>query len=293
MTQHKHYTAAYRAHTGTSFSPEKRAESECRYFDEIMSEFEKLGVNEEGKAKFERLFINMLSAKSRCLSTMIAGPANFPVRRAEKANARERAVSDELLTYVERVKKAIDKQNNPQNYPISSDDESAIERLKEKLENLTAAQEKMKACNKIVKDKKGEKIERLTELLGDKDFAEKVMDPDFCGRVGFASYQLTNNNATIKATADRILQLEAAAERKSSEVVIAGVRVLQNAEENRIQFFFEGRPASEVTSLMKKHGFKWSPRNVCWQRLWNNNAVFSVKNYIKPALEIINNKNEV
>lgn len=291
QTKHKHYDAAYRAHYNTSFSPEKRAASECNFFDEIVAEFEQLGVSEEGKAKFEKLFLLSLSAKSRCLSAMITGPAKFPVARAEKASARERKISDELLDYVARVRKAIDKQNNPEKYAsdaIRSDDENAIDKLKEKLAKLQKAQQQMKDCNAIVRNKKltqEEKISKMGEILGDVERAKKLFEPDFCGRIGFAGFYLTNNNATIKATQDRIATLEKAAERKTRELMIAGVRCVENAEESRLQFFFDGKPAREVIDLMKKHGFKWSPSQLCWQRLWNGNAVFTVNHYIVPALK--------
>jgi hypothetical protein len=287
MKNHKHYETAGRAHYWTSFSPDKRAESECQFFDQINAEFDAAGVDEAGKIKFERLFLLSLSAKSRCASSMITGSAGFNVEKHRRANERERTVSDELLAYIERVRKAIDKQNHPEKYAsdaIRSDDENAIDKLKQKLANLEKTQEQMKACNKIVKDKAGNKIERLAEILGEKT-AKELMEPDFCGRLGFAGFYLTNNNAKIKATKDRIEQLEKTATLETKEIEIAGVKVVQNAELMRIQFFFDGKPAREVIDLMKKNGFKWSPSNVCWQRLWNNNALFSIKHYIQPELE--------
>jgi hypothetical protein len=290
QTNHKHYEAARRAHYWTSFSPDKRAESECNFFDEIIAEFEQLGVSEEGKAKFERLFLLSMSAKSRCASAMITGPAKFPVEKNRRANERERKISDELLAYIDRVRKAIDKQNNPGKYAsdaVRSDDENAIDKLKEKLAKLQKAQEQMKACNAIIRDKKEKKVERLAEILGTKERAEALLIPDFCKRIGFASYTLTNNNTTIKATQKRIAILEKAATRKTRKLEIAGVKVVENAEESRIQFFFDGKPAREIIDLMKRHGFKWSPRRLCWQRLWNENAVFSVTHYIAPALKQI------
>jgi len=290
QTNHKHYEAARRAHYWTSFSPDKRAESECKFFDEIIAEFEALGVSEEGKAKFERLFLLSMSAKSRCASAMVTGSAKFPVEKNRRANERERKVGDELLAYIERVRKAIDKQNNPEKYAsdaIRLDDENALDKLREKLAKLQKAQEQMKACNAIIRDKKEMKVERLAEILGTKERAEALLVPDFCKRIGFASYALTNNNATIKATAARIVQLEKAATRQTREIKVAGVKVIENAEESRIQFFFDGKPAREIIDLMKRHGFKWSPRQLCWQRLWNGNAVFSVTHYIAPALKQI------
>lgn len=289
MTQdyktHKHYEAARRAYYNTSFNPEKRALNECIYFDATIAELQAIGCSAEGLAKFETLFLKLLHAKSRCASSMITGPAGFNTRRNEKANNVEHKRSLELTDYVERVKKAIDKQNNPHKYAISSDALDALQMLKDKLAKLQENQDKMKVANKIIKDKALLKVERLTALLGSVEAAESIMKPDFCGRIGFASFSLTNNNATIKATEARIKELEAAANRKTRELTIAGVRVVENAEENRLQFFFNGKPAAGVITLMKSHGFKWSPSQMCWQRLWNGNAIWAVNHYILPALK--------
>ena len=290
MKNHKHYEAARRAYYWSSFSPEKRAESECQFFDEINAEFDALGVDESGKIKFERLFLLSMAAKSRCASSMVTGPARFNVEKNRRANERERKVSDELFAYIERVRKTLDKQKNPQNYAsdsIRSDDKNAIDKLKEKLVKLQKAQDQMKACNKIVKDKKDDKIKRLAEILGTEERAKELLEPDFCGRVGFASCYLTNNNAAIKAAESRIKQLESQAAQETKEFTIAGVKVIQNAELMRLQFFFDGKPAREIIDLMKKNGFKWSPSNSCWQRLWNGNAIYAIKHFIKPELERI------
>jgi hypothetical protein len=290
MNNHKHYETARRAYYWTSFSPEKRAVSECQFFDEINAEFEAAGVDEAGKIKFERLFLLSLSAKSRCASSMVTGPAKFNVEKNRRANDRERKVSDELMAYVERVRRAIDKQKNPQNYAadaIRSDDENAIDKLKEKLAKLQKFQDQMKACNKIVKNKKDNKIERLAEILGSKEGAEQLLKPDFCGRLGFTSFNLTNNNAAIKTAQERITALEKMEKVEEKEEEINGVKVIQNKEEMRLQLIFDGKPAQEMINLLKSKGFKWSPRFGAWQRLLNENCLDAFNYYIKPELERI------
>lgn len=101
---HKYYDMAYRAHSGSSFSPEKRAVSECEYYDSICQEFIAAG-KEWAIEKFTKLFLKSLSAKSRCVSWMIAGRANFPVARMEKYNRWEHNATSELLAFVDKVRK--------------------------------------------------------------------------------------------------------------------------------------------------------------------------------------------
>ena len=289
MTKHKHYDLAYRAYYAISFSPEKRAITECNFFDEINKEFTELGADERAFTKFESLFLASLNAKSNCMSSMITGSANFPVARMEKMNSRERARTQEMYDFIDKVRKAIDKVNNPST-DIRSDDKDAITKLKEKLANLEKNQEKMKACNKIIKDKKDNKIERLTEILGNEETAREVLKPSRYGIVGYESFSLTNNNATIRSTKERIAQLELQKGRKTTDLrkEELNLTITQNAEDDRIQFFFDDKPEREVIDLMKRHGFKWSRNNNCWQRLWNNNCVYAVKNYILPKLQELN-----
>ena len=286
MTKHKHYDTAYRAYYAISFSPKKRAVSACNYFDEINKEFTELGADERAFTKFESLFLASLNAKSNCMSPMITGPANFPVARMEKMNNRERARTQEMYDFIDKVRKAIDKINNSST-DIRSDDKDAITKLKEKLVKLEKLQDQMKACNKIARDKKENKIERLAEILGSEESAKEVLKPSCFGTVGFESFILTNNNAKIKTIKQRIAQLEAQEGRKTTELrkEELNLTITQNAEDDRIQFFFDDKPEREVIDIMKRHGFKWSRNNDCWQRLWNNNCMFAVNHYILPELK--------
>lgn len=67
----------------------------------------------------------------------------------------------------------------------------------------------MKAGNKIVKSKKLT-IEQKIEQLKAAGHSALILQPDFCGRVGYADYELTNNNANIRRMKQRLEQLEKA-----------------------------------------------------------------------------------
>lgn len=102
--KHKYYDLAYRAHSGTSFYPDKRAISECEYYDGICKEFAGAG-KEWAIEKFTLLFLKGLAANSRCYSSMIAGPARFPVARMEKYNGWARNADNETLAFIAKVRK--------------------------------------------------------------------------------------------------------------------------------------------------------------------------------------------
>ena len=117
---------AVRAHEGTSHSPERRGESEVSGYTQTLAadlaEFtalaEKYGSGDQlaelfpkYRDAYKRSTLAHLSAKSRCISSMITGGSNFPVRRAEKANATEHRRLEELLNcrklWHKRILKAI------------------------------------------------------------------------------------------------------------------------------------------------------------------------------------------
>ncbi|GGX72465.1 hypothetical protein GCM10007385_46560 [Tateyamaria omphalii] len=174
---------------------------------------------------------------------------------------------------------------------ISSDDPDAVDKLREKLANLETSQANMKAANKIVRKwaKKGVTPESAgedfdtyaAELAAVADHfsaqvARELLKPQWgdAGPIGFAPYQLTNNNAEINRLKKRIAQLEKASTRETKEYDFQGVcRVVENAGENRLQFFFDGKPDENTRAVMKSNGFRWAPSQEAWQRQLTGNAL--------------------
>lgn len=161
---------------------------------------------------------------------------------------------------------------------ISSDDPSAIEKLKNKLTALQNAQEKMKAANKLIK-KESDTQKRIAGLL-ELGFSEKqaieVLDPKF-GVVGFASYSLQNNNAEINRLKKRIEQLSVLEDRAAQEVETELYKYTECKIENRCMFIFNGKPNESVRTALKSNGFKWSPSRGAWVRQLNANGISASK----------------
>jgi len=172
---------------------------------------------------------------------------------------------------------------------VSSDDPDAVVKLKEQLAELQAKQAKMVAVNKIVRKFKAEPqngmmaLEQIGLTAG---AAQGAFTPDFMGRLGFASYQLTNNGANIRRIEQRIEQLGRHAERETKEVLHnSGVTLVENAEENRVQLIFPGKPAADVRAMLKSHGFRWSPMNGAWQRHLNGSGIWAAKSILEKLNE--------
>src|SRR3990167_6283344 len=83
---------------------------------------------------------------------------------------------------------------------ISSDDPEAVVKLKEELAKLEKLQDAMKKANAIIRKHKAQ-ASAVPELmaLGIKEArAFDLLKPDFCGRIGFAHYATSNNNANMR-----------------------------------------------------------------------------------------------
>jgi len=157
---------------------------------------------------------------------------------------------------------------------ISSDDPEAIVKLREKIQKAETMQENFKAINKHLKAKKGPNREELHKFNLTDCQIDSLLSPDFAGRVGIPSYELTNNRANIRRMKERLALLEKNSQDEEKETIVNGVRIVENVEVNRCQMFFDGKPADSIRASLKSHGFRWSPSNGCWQRQRSNAATY-------------------
>ncbi|ARR51936.1 DUF3560 domain-containing protein [Photobacterium damselae] len=229
---------------------------------------------------------------SKNLASMI--PFGQPILVGHHSEARARRHADKIYNDMGKSVKAAEKAKYLEQRAqavgtagIASDDPEAIQKLKNKLESLEKAQEMMKAANKIVKSQhmsQEDKIDYLIQTLSlTHSQASEILKPDFCGRVGFASYQLSNNNANIRQTRERLNQLEVMHNQEplNGEGEIEGLKWTLYEEEGRIKFSFDDKPSDEVRSQLKLNGFKWSRYGKAWVRKLTPNAILSTHNILK------------
>ena len=148
---------------------------------------------------------------------------------------------------------------------ISSDDPEAVTKLLAKIANAEKSQQAMKAANKIIRNKKLTDDEKMEQLVEFKITTRKILEPDFCGRIGFPDYELKNNNANIRRMKQRVEQLRQAPTETTTEK-IGAVEIVNKADLNRTQVFFPDKPSAEIRQLLKSHGFRWSRYEGAWQR---------------------------
>jgi len=157
---------------------------------------------------------------------------------------------------------------------ISSDDPQAILKLQAKITAAEAEQAHMKQTNaalrKVMRLPAEQRAPALIEHLHiSQQTADKLLQGDYRGRVGYPDYQLTNNNANIRRMKQRLSELQAQVQRAASQPeqeTYGDVTLIRDTTDNRIRLQFPGKPDAESITLLKRHGFHWSPSNDAWQR---------------------------
>lgn len=269
---------AYRAGRNISFDPERFGKGLMNDLEYELNEFLSK-IPEEFREEYEKRYIekycDWLRALGRTYSVMITGPANFNTRRHEKMNNYERSALERLSSWREAVIKRLNRQHRLVGW-------EEVERLQNKLEILTEAQELMKAVNKIVRNTKLSEVEQYEELealgLEQKQINEVMSEPMYSfQKKGFQQFQLSNNLARIKATEEAIKRHTMMAQSEDKEMPFEGGMIEISNTDERIRIHFDAIPDADMRDKLKKSAFKWSPKNQAWQRQLTPNAKYAVE----------------
>jgi len=271
---------AYDAYQGTSFSPERRADQIVKgYSEELENDLIKLGEN---AGNYEEKYINhltsWLNAKSRCLSTMIAGPSNFPTRKAERANRSESNKWNEFHDWRNKYFKAVNR------VKTLSPEEDLDNKLKT-LDKLIIRNENIKTMNKIISSgyrKELSNDEIVKQLIDAKLITERLrkyfVDPDYLydGKI----QKMSTLGVKIKAARDSVLVLKARVEQKSNweDIEFEGGTI--TIEDDRVKILHVSKPGQEIRTKLKSNGFRWSTKWHCWCRKHTINALITAKRIV-------------
>ena len=264
-----------RAHSGTSFSPERRAASCVQDFSsELEADLRSLGGSTGNyKEKYLAHLRKWTAAKSRTMSPMITGPANFPAERNRKAFDREMRAWEEFQAWRERYFKRANRV--PTKTPEEEIDDALI-----RLEKERNAHTLMVEVNKIHRRKVSDEEKRKAlaeELELAPEMVEKMMEPDCFGQRGVASYSLTNSNARIKNLEQKMLIMKARIERRDTFEKIDFPGGTIDIENDRVVIRHDEKPEPEVIQALKANGFRWSQHWKCWCRKHTANALRAAK----------------
>lgn len=294
---------AQHAYSGVSMDPKGRGDLARReyaaYMAEVEAEFAPWATDENAEAIREDLeryrqgylsrLKDYLAAESRCVSSFIAGPSNFPAACMNKRNETSHKRSMELMEWSRETLERLRRQYDPKrlaHVPISSSDPDAPEKLRAKIENAKAYQETCKKINRIVRSKVKDEAKVLT-IMAETGFSEetarKLLEKDFAGRIGIPAYELTNNLANIKRMEARLAEIER--QRAEDEATVDDGQsfefsrgwVYNDSQANRYQIKFRDRPNKDEIAAMKARGFHWTPSLGVWQRQRTPNAKYAVR----------------
>ena len=293
------YELARRAHMGTSFDPEKRAKSHQAEFANSLNayaeDFEDLAKTDEQKelikAEFARFkegykskYTAWLHAKSRCISSMITGGSNFPVKRAEKANQSEHNRFNELTEFESKAEKAI-KNKIKGLTPQEAKDAEAWRHVEREVMGKLAA---------LIQINKGEGRGMSKPLFVSllKGFIERLHKNRQYTHVNKALALVREvqekYNFIVFSPKNAVWKLENTAPEEvvtptgTDEIYTAdGCKVENNRNDERVRIFMDEKPNSEQITYLKKHGFKWSPFNKAWQRQNTPNGISEALRFAK------------
>lgn len=241
-------------------------------------------------------------------SAMIAGPAKFDHRRYERKYEAEMRSQEEYREkqkkFVENTRKQLDRMEPEEKQidrwrqgkwkrgeTIDSDDPLAEKKLQAKLDYHTEQQQKMKDANAYYR-----KNGSMQGFTGFNDATNKRIDAemqaykdrgmDYYAKQPFQSYTLTNNNASIKATRDRLTQFQNRKQTASKpggsggNTRFDGGQLVRNTDINRLQIKFDSIPDAAMRQKLKSSGWRWSPREGAWQRQLTDNAERSAQSIL-------------
>lgn len=100
---------------------------------------------------------------------------------------------------------------------------------------------------------------------------------DYLEHGGGVGRMVSNVSAEKRRLKGRIAELERRAEKPLQGWKFNGGEVIANADDNRLQIFFEGKPDDTIRDALKRRGFRWAPSVKAWQRQLTSNAVYAAK----------------
>jgi hypothetical protein len=297
------YQRAVRAHSGMSFSPEKRArEDQQAYVQDVQSLYDEMlplattdaqrailtaEVERYRQGYLERA-IAVQESRSRIMSPMIAGPANFPVARNKKRMDAFEKLAREFSDWQQKARRAARAavQSARDAGQVQGDTWAKLKaEIDEDVQNARASDAKVgfymdrptiaaSLSGRLIRAANRGEVETVREALEYIREQQTALDKP-----------LFTNRHMVWGLVERAEKSAAGAEATTAEgeVEIAtfdGARIVDNREAGRVQIVMDGKPADEVRDALRGEGWRWAPSAGAWQRQNTPNAVASAKRIV-------------
>ena len=229
----------------------------------------------------------VLHAKSRVMSSMIAGPSNFPVRKNQKRIDTEMRRVNEFVAWDKKARRSM---LNAVTGAASPEMKNAAAwgQLKRELDQslsvvagIDSKSDRYRGYDRsaFTNSVQG-KLKRLA-ARGETELVNKALSHIQETQTGLKKPLFSKRNS-IWSLGDKAGAAKSAAAVKSvtakaspeiaAAVQFKGVDVVENRQIDRLQLKFPGKPDAKVRSELKGRGFRWSPKEGAWQRQLTDNA---------------------
>jgi hypothetical protein len=295
---------AERAYSGVSFSPEKRGEQfredYASHVNGLYADLWTIAQTEEQRRilademdRYRAGYLSrcnaLLSSKSRVVSTMIAGPSNFPVEQMRKRSDSEHNRLNELIEWSKAAQSAIKRRlldARPDEVKASAEwnrlardiasSLGTIHQIDAGAEFYTRSAFVNSIAGKVerlARNGEIELVDKALEFVRSYAGRPEVKKPAISARHKFWTFgELARENAA---------KLAEASQAESQTIASAdGVEAIVNPEIDRVQLVFDGKPDTSTVSILKSGGWNWSPSNGAWQRKLTPNAVYAAKQVV-------------
>jgi hypothetical protein len=258
-----------RSYNNISFSPERRGEQDFLYYSELLkTDLETLGEN---KGNYEQKFIDRIMLfyhrQSRCASSFICGPSNFPVRsNRKKIDSTDRALND-FNHWRNKYFKAVNRERT-----LSPEEE--IDKTLKEIDYLEDKKELYKECNKL------KTFDERVKFLSENNLTEKLAFYMRQENAMIPTYAITSLTTKIRERRKKLEVMRVRIERKETFETINFEGGEIKIENDRVIIQHLSKPERDVIEKLKSHGFRWSPSFKAWSRKHTGNAIYDAKNIV-------------
>lgn len=288
---------AHRAFSGTSFSPEKRGDSRREQYaagvNGLYTELWPLAKTDEQKQllademeRFRQGYIKHMTAylhsHSAVISSMIVGPARFPVERNQKRSRWADNKAAELIEWEEKAEAAIKTalaNSRPQEVKDAQEWDFLRSDIAASLSTITQIdQGKAPYHRSAFVNSIAGKIERLAGN-GEVELVTKALAFLEAYNAEHKTPCMTKRHKvwTYGELAKKAEQLQTSRADKPPTKLgeASGVELWTNPEIDRLQLRFPEKPDYTMREKLKRSGWKWAPSQDAWQRQLTDNAIAS------------------
>lgn len=288
---------ATRAFAGTSFVPEKRGQARreeyAAHVNGFYAELWPLATNDEMKTllatemeRYRQGYLSMtnawLASHSNIVSTMIAGPSNFPARRMEKRGQWADNKINGLLEWDERAGAAVKRKlldARPEEEKANHAWRLVERALSSSLEAIRQIdEERLPYTRSLFVSSIAGKVERLA-ANGEAEIVAKALQlvRDYNASHKKPAISERHSFWRLGQSADSVAQRIEQTQSSEPETIASseGVEVIADAAADRVRIVFAAKPDIEVIGKLKASGWHWSRTEGAWQRKLTENAMAS------------------